>query len=248
MSVTDRAQESRPFPAAATPTVQPPFLRPDFAIQSTPNHVAIIMDGNRRWARERSLPASAGHRAGLRALERLLPAVRDHGIETLTVFGFSSANWQREKKEVSYLMGLAERALDDFTPRCVVEGVRLEIIGRTDRLPRRLKRCIADSEAATAAGSRRLRIALDYSSREAIVQAARSLGAAIDSDALDERLGGHVDLLIRPGREHRLSDFLLWECAFAELYFPDLFWPEFDEQALAEALDWFAARQRRFGR
>jgi undecaprenyl diphosphate synthase len=206
------------------------------------------MDGNRRWARERGLPVSAGHRAGLRALERLLPVVRDRGIGTLTVFGFSSANWHREKKEVSYLMRLAEEALAEFTPRCVAEGVRLEIIGRTDRLPRRLSKCIADSEATTAAGARRLRIALDYSSREAIVQAARSLGADIDAEALDERLGGHVDLLIRPGREQRLSDFLLWECAFAELYFPDLYWPEFDERALAEALDWFAARQRRFGR
>ncbi|MEJ2089954.1 MAG: polyprenyl diphosphate synthase [Gammaproteobacteria bacterium] len=226
-----------------------PLSSAHFATQSCPRHVAIIMDGNRRWARERRLPAAAGHRAGLDNLERLLPAVRNTGIVTLTLFGFASANWQRQRGEVTHLMRLAEEALERFTPRCVAERIRIEVLGRKDRLPRGLQRGIEQAQNATLRGSRSLRIALDYSSREAILAAAADLPRACDSETFGRRLGGpEVDLLIRTGKEQRLSDFLLWECAFAELYFPDLYWPEFDAAALEVALDWFGQRNRRFGR
>ena len=224
----------------------------DFAMQSTlndPEHVAIIMDGNRRWARRRGLPGTAGHRAGLEALEALLPAVREEGIHTLSLFGFASANWRRSGPEVNHLMCLAEEAIDRFVPRCVREGIRIEVIGRRDRLPEPLTKAIEHATEATAQADRTLRVALDYSSRAAIVDAAAGLTSEASSHDFAERLGvGDVDLLIRTGKEQRLSDFLLWECAFAELYFPDLYWPEFDAAALAEAISWYRARDRRFGR
>jgi undecaprenyl diphosphate synthase len=229
-----------------------PDTTDDFAMQSTlnrPEHVAIIMDGNRRWARRRGLPGSAGHRAGLNALEALIPAVREEGIHNLSLFGFASANWRRSGPEVNQLMRLAEEAIDRFVPRCVREGIRIEVIGRRDRLPGSLVAAIERATEVTAQAERTLRVALDYSSRAAIVDAAAGLTSEDDPRAFAERLGvGDVDLLIRTGKEQRLSDFLLWECAFAELYFPDLYWPEFDAGALAEAISWYRARDRRFGR
>ena len=224
--------------------------REDFEMQSTPKHVAIIMDGNRRWARSRGLTAWTGHRRGVECLEALLPSVRKAGIETLTLFGFATANWQRPRLEVNHILRLAEEALARFTPRCVTERISVQVIGRRDRLPAGLRSAIARAECATAGGSRSLRIAIDYSSREAIVRAARKLDSNAEATDLNHALGeaGDVDLLIRTGREQRLSDFLLWECAFAELYFPDLHWPDFSPGALDEALDWYRLRNRRFGR
>jgi len=208
------------------------------------------MDGNRRWARSRGLPAAAGHRRGARALEALLPAVARLPVETLTLFGFAAANWQRPAVEVSELMRLAGLTLSRCASRCVAAGIAIEVIGRRDRLSSDLVRTIERAERRTAAGTRRLRVAFDCSSREAILGAARAgvadRGAAGISKALGR--GGDVDLLIRTGREQRLSDFLLWECAFAELYFPDVLWPDFDEHQLAQALGWYAGRERRFGR
>lgn len=224
------------------------YLPGDFVMQSTPEHIAIIMDGNRRWARSRRLPAAVGHRRGAAALEKLLPAFRDSGVQTLSLFGFSAANWQRNSSEIDHLLALAESSLAAYGPRCQNEGIAVEIIGRRDRLPVSLLRTIEQVERVTARGSRRLRVALDYSSREAIVAAAQDLGGACEADGFTQRLGGEVDLLIRTGREQRLSDFMLWECAFAELYFPDLYWPDFDDQALHQALDWYQQRSRRFGR
>lgn len=229
------------------------FLRHDFAMQSSPKHVAIIMDGNRRWARARGLPDICGHREGATALERLLPAVRETGIEVLTLFGFASANWQRSRFEVEHLLGLMEAKLAELSPRCVREDIAVEVIGRKDRLPRPLLRAIEQAERATANGRRLLRVAFDYSSREAILDAARRLPANADGGQFAACLtgretGGDVDLLIRTGREQRLSDFLLWESAFAELYFPDLYWPDFDAAALTEAIDWYGQRERRMGR
>lgn len=222
----------------------------DFAVQSTPRHVAIIMDGNRRWASQRGMPATAGHRAGARRLEELLPAVRQTDIQVLTVFAFASANWKRSELEVSHLLRLAHKYLDRFTPRCVAEGLRLEVIGRRDRLPAYLLQGIELAERATVEGTRTLRIALDYSSRESILAAARRFGEDVDPARIDSLLGaaGDVDLLIRTGCEQRLSDFLLWECAFAELYFPDVYWPDFDAAQLTGALEWFGERCRRYGR
>jgi len=218
----------------------------DFAIQSTPQHVALIMDGNRRWARQRGLPAAAGHRAGIDALRALLPALKTTGIQTLSLFAFSSANWQRPSAEVTHLLKLAEHALERFAPVLQREQIALEIFGRRDRLPGSLLTAAERLSRQTRTGSRQLRIALDYSSRESILQAAR---AHTSMDAVTGALcsAGPVDLLIRTGREQRLSDFLLWESAFAELYFPDIYWPEFDCRTLNEALAWFSRRNRRFG-
>ena len=230
-----------------------PFLHRDFEIQSTPNHVAIIMDGNRRWARERGLPAVAGHRAGADALERLLPEFARSGVQILTLFGFSAANWQRSRFEVDHLLRLVENYLARCTPTCLRERIAVQVVGRKDRLPEPLLRSIDQVERATANGTRYLRIAFDYSSREAIVEAMRAMPADADAEMLSRLLAGgarsaDVDLLIRTGREQRLSDFMLWECAFAELYFPDLYWPEFDSGALHQALTWFGGRERRMGR
>lgn len=207
------------------------------------------MDGNRRWARARGLPAAAGHTEGVARVEELLGAFRETGVVTVTLFGFASANWQRERTEVRSLLGLAEEALERFAPRCLTEGLCVEVIGRRDRLPARLVRSIEAVERQTAGGGRTLRIALDYSSRAAILEAARGMNDTEEPDTLSTRLGtgGDVDLLIRTGRERRLSDFLLWECAFAELYFSDLYWPEFGAAELHRALGWFAERERRFG-
>ncbi len=246
---------------ACSPPFLSPFLIGDFETQSTlqnddcnrkvPENVAIIMDGNRRWARARGLPDVAGHRAGARALEALLPALGRTGIRTLTLFGFSAANWQRSRFEVNHLLELVEDQLARATPDCIRARLAVEVIGRKDRLPDGLLRAIGQIERATANGTRRLRIAFDYSSRDAIFEAARTLPA--DAQTLGDRLGGaalvtDVDLLIRTGREQRLSDFMLWECAFAELYFPALYWPEFDAAALDAALAWYGQRERRLGR
>ena len=225
------------------------FSTTDFAEQSTLKHVAIIMDGKRRWARQRGLPALDGHRAGVERVIDLLRAFEKTRVETLTLFAFSAANWRRCEREVNHLMRLAEQALRRFSPRCQRDGIRVEIVGRKDRLPEALQRGIDQVVRNTAGGDRCLRIALDYSSREAIVDAARRMDAEGGADNFADALGckHDVDLLIRTGKEQRLSDFLLWECAFAELYFPDLYWPDFTPEALWEAMDWFQQRQRRFG-
>lgn len=226
------------------------YLPSDFADQSTPRHVAIIMDGNRRWARARGLEGSVGHRRGAEALEALLPAVARTGIETLTLFGFAAANWRRDRVEVASLMRLAGVTLTRCTPACVRAGVQVQVIGRRDRLPPALLGAIRETERRTAAGERRLRIAVDYSAREAILAAAHRIPGRCDATTFSDRLGagGDVDLLIRTGGESRLSDFLLWECAFAELCFLDVLWPAFEASHLAAALEWYAHRQRRFGR
>ena len=191
------------------------------------------MDGNGRWAARRGLPRIAGHRAGAQAVRRTVEAAPDLGVGALTLFAFSSDNWKRPANEVAGLMRLFARHLRTETPDLVQNGVRCQVIGRRDRLAAPLVSLIADTEAATAGGERLdLRIAIDYSSREAI------RAGAIFPD---------VDLLIRTGGEQRFSDFLLWECAYAELYFTDLFWPDFGAEPLAAAVAEFRRRDRRFG-
>jgi undecaprenyl diphosphate synthase len=174
-------------------------------------------------------------------------------VETLTVFGFAAANWQRSRREIDHLLHLLEVRLSGIAPRCTEAGIAVEVIGRRDRLPDSLLVAIADIEQATVAGSRRLRVAVDYSSRETILNAARDLPVTGSDAEFSARVAGsgqsaEVDLLIRTGREQRLSDFLLWECAFAELYFPDVHWPDFKPSILEEALIWYGQRQRRMGR
>ena len=213
-------------------------------------HAAIIMDGNGRWALARGLPRLAGHRAGAAALRRTVEAAPDLGIGVLTLFAFSSDNWRRPPEEVSGLMQLLAEHLRSETSRCLENGVRIEVIGRRDRLSGELPAAIAMAESATAAGEKlQMRIAVDYSGRDAIAEAVRQAAHAglVCRECLEEQLGPPVDLLIRTGGEQRLSDFLLWECAYAELIFSRRMWPDFDASDLEAAVRQFHARQRRFG-
>jgi len=222
-------------------------------------HIAIIMDGNGRWASARNLPRQAGHRAGARAVDAVVRAAVRQGVTTLTLYAFSSDNWQRPRPEVEALFALLRRYLMTETDRCLSESIRLNVIGRRDRLSADLRRQIEESERATAACSRmHLRLAVDYSSRYSVVEAGRRCGAAPGPAGgflgllaqVDHSNPGapEVDLLIRTGGERRLSDFLLWECAYAELHFVDCMWPDFDEAAFSQALEEYSRRQRRFGR
>ena len=213
-------------------------------------HAAIIMDGNGRWALARGLPRLAGHRAGAEALRRTVEAAPGLGIGILTLFAFSSDNWRRPPDEVCGLMQLLAEHLRSETSRCLENGVRIEVIGRRDRLGGELPTAIAQAESATAAGEKlHLRIAVDYSGRDAIAEAVRHAAHAglVCRECLEEQLGPPVDLLIRTGGEQRLSDFLLWECAYAELIFSRRMWPDFDAPDLEAAVRQFHARQRRFG-
>jgi undecaprenyl diphosphate synthase len=222
-------------------------------------HVALIMDGNGRWATMRGLPRVAGHREGARAVRSVVEAAPGLGIGTVTLYAFSSDNWGRPPREVSALMRLFRAYLASETARCVETGVRMRVIGRRDRLGGALLRQIEAAEAATAGGGRLLlRIAIDYSARDALLRAAALAAGTEPSraefDALLARaMGGgdpapDVDLLVRTGGEQRLSDFLLWESAYAELFFTPRMWPDFGAAALAEAVEWFRGRDRRFGR
>jgi undecaprenyl diphosphate synthase len=201
-------------------------------------HVAIIMDGNGRWATARGLPRTAGHRAGADAVRRVVETAPRVGIRTLTLFAFSSDNWKRPSREVAALMRLFRRYLASEAAALQENGVRLSMIGRRDRLAPALVRQIEAAEQLTHGGRRlHLRLAVDYSAREAIRRSTRD----------PECLGPDVDLLIRTGGERRLSDFLLWECAYAELYFTEQRWPDFAAADLECALADFHSRQRRFG-
>ncbi len=224
-------------------------------------HVAIIMDGNGRWATARGQLRTSGHIEGARTVRKIVEAAPDCGIGTLTLYAFSADNWRRPSREVALLMRLFRRYLVSEVARCVTNGVRMKIIGRRDRIPAELLRAITNAEHATRHGrTLELRIAVDYSSRDAILRAAKKAASnGIDeldrenfSDMLskvDHGIGvsKDVDLLIRTGGEQRLSDFLLWECAYAELYFTRRMWPDFSAADLAEAVEEFHARERRFG-
>lgn len=211
-------------------------------------HTAIIMDGNGRWAATRGLPRITGHRAGAEALRRTVEAAPGLGIGTLTVYAFSSDNWKRPGAEVSALMNLFGQYLRTESNRCRENGVRLSVIGRRDRLPRLLLPAIAEAESSTADLTRlHLRLAVDYSSRDAILAAAHKLDGRSTRADFDRLLGPEVDLLIRTGGEQRLSDFLLWEAAYAELVFTPVMWPEFSAHDLAAAVSAYKTRERRFG-
>lgn len=224
---------------------------------ATPRHVAIVMDGNGRWATRRGLPRAVGHREGAKAVRRLVEAARRRGIGTLTLYAFSSDNWRRPAAEVAALMGLFERYLAGEARRCAENGVRLRVIGRRDRLAPGLVVAIEAAEAFTATGEgMELRIAVDYSGRDAILAAVAALPAGVPPtrsallDALGRTGNGgapEVDLLVRTGGERRISDFLLWEIAYAELFFLDRLWPDTDAADLDAALAWYTGRERRFG-
>ena len=221
-------------------------------------HVGIIMDGNGRWAAARGLPRTAGHRAGVRTARKIVEAATRVGVGTLTLYAFSSDNWSRPTPEVGALMRLLRRSLLVESKRCLENGVRLSIVGRRDRLPAALVLAIEEAEQLTAHGRNlHLRVAIDYSSRDSIMRAAALAGGeSLTRDRFGKLLAqanhdpfpiADVDLLIRTGGEQRLSDFLLWECAYAELYFTRCMWPEFTEREFVGALSEFEARERRFG-
>lgn len=224
-------------------------------------HVAIIMDGNGRWAMRRGLPRVAGHRAGVASVRRVVERSLDLGIACLTLYAFSSDNWRRPASEVQSIFWLMRAFLRLETERLSRRGVRLQVIGRRDRLPKVVLREIEKAESITAAGlGLSLCVAIDYSSRDAITRAAIGVNASLLNNESPEpdlfqpllaraltRERGEVDLLIRTGGEKRLSDFLLWESAYAELLFTDRMWPDFDSADFDAALDDFLRRGRRFG-
>jgi undecaprenyl diphosphate synthase len=230
---------------------------------SLPRHVAIIMDGNGRWAAARKLPRHAGHKAGISALRACLQTCQARGVGALTVFAFSSENWSRPAEEVSLLMGLFVEALDQEINELHAEGVRLRFIGDRQRLSVRLQAYLAAAEARTAANDRlSLNIAMSYGGRWDITRVVRDLAARCAAgglrvaDITEEQVARALqvadlpdpDLFIRTGGERRISNFLLWNLAYTELYFTDCLWPDFDAGQLDAALAFYGARERRFGR
>jgi undecaprenyl diphosphate synthase len=223
-----------------------------------PRHVALIMDGNGRWAKARGLPRSLGHRAGVEALKRTVQTAPDLGLTCLTVFGFSTENWRRPASEVSELMGLVRAYVESDLERLVREGVRLRIPGRREGLPDDIRQIVERAEARTAHNDRfLLQVAFNYGSRADIVEAARHFAessedpASLTEDRFERLLSTTgappVDLVVRTSGEHRLSNFLMWEAAYAELLFQDILWPDYGREALAEAIEAFRMRERRFG-
>lgn len=224
-------------------------------MSKVPYHVAIVMDGNGRWATKRFLPRIAGHRQGVESLRRCVEACVERGVGVLTVFAFSSENWNRPSEEVSGLMELLAFTLSGEVPRLHANGVRIHFVGDRVRLSQKVQAGLAQAEHTTADNQRLvLNVCFNYGGRWDIAQAAQKLasrGEAITELSLDRAMAlAHVpdpDLLIRTGGELRISNFLLWQAAYSELYFSDKLWPEFDEAALDEALAFFRTRERRFG-
>jgi len=234
----------------------------DIQLRSVPRHLAIIMDGNNRWARREGYPGVAGHRAGAEVVREIVSACETRGIRYLTLFAFSSENWGRPRAEVRALLALLSRYLRNEVEKLARDGVRLRVIGRRDRFSPRLQKLIAEAEAATEAGDRAtLTLALDYGGRWDIAEVTRSIAqdvaegklnpADIDEEAVSQRLATaqlpDPDLCIRTAGEARISNFLLWQFAYAEFWFTEVLWPDFDETVLDLALADYAVRERRFG-
>ncbi|HYK99411.1 MAG TPA: polyprenyl diphosphate synthase [Candidatus Acidoferrales bacterium] len=226
---------------------------------TVPRHIAIVMDGNRRWARQRHLPAIAGHRAGVETIRRTLRAARERGVEYLTLYSFSTENWSREPEEVRGLMALLEETIRRETETLVKDDVRLQVIGRLHELSPGLQQAIAGAVKTTSVGKRGvMTLAFNYGGRAEIVDAVRRIVAdgvtpdQVDEAAIATRLYApdhpDPDLLIRTGGELRVSNFLLWEVAYAEMWATPVLWPDFQVKDLDEAITSFAARERRFGR
>jgi undecaprenyl diphosphate synthase len=224
-----------------------------------PRHVAIIMDGNRRWARMRGAPEAEGHAAGVEAIRPIVEQAVQRGVEVLSLYAFSRENWSRSSDEVRTLFSLLDAAIRDETPELIRQGVRVRILGRLDELPVATRDSIEEAIAATAQGGRlTLNVAFNYSGRSEIVDAARRcVDEGLTGEELDEAaIEAHLytadlpepDLLIRTGGDQRISNFLIWQAAYAELYFSDRLWPDFDPDAFDAALEEYARRSRRFGR
>ncbi len=232
-------------------------------VSNLPRHVAIIMDGNNRWAKQRKLPGAAGHKAGLEAVRTIMEACSDQGIETLTLFAFSSENWRRPETEVSALMSLFLNALKREVKKLVKNNIRLRVIGDRHRFSQAIQQHIADAEQLTAGNDGcTVVIAADYGGRWDIAQAARSLAGRVltgdiqVSDITPESFQSTIsigelpepDLCIRTGGERRISNFLLWQMAYTELYFTDTYWPDFNKEEFHKALEDYSRRERRFGK
>ena len=224
---------------------------------SVPKHIAVIMDGNGRWAKKRFLPRVMGHKRGLDALENMVKHCAKLGVQYLTVFAFSTENWRRPEDEVSFLMGLFLQALQKQVRRLHENNMRLKVLGSRERFNRQILQGIEEAEALTANNTAlTLSIAADYGGRWDILQAANKLIAEGVSEITEDALVKHLmlgdapepDLFIRTGGETRISNFLLWQMAYAELYFTDTLWPDFDSKALDDAVASFQKRERRFGR
>ena len=253
-----RAHLARPTdapPAAHEESPETPFVAPD----ELPRHVAIIMDGNRRWARSRDLPELDGHAAGVEAIRGLLRHAVTRGVPVLTLYAFSRENWARTDEEVTGLFGLLEAAIRSETEELQAQGVRIRLLGRLDELPPETRASIADALGSTADGQRLLlNIAFNYAGRTELVDAFRTLvTSGIAPEDIDEATIGAAlytaglpdpDLVIRTGGEQRLSNFLIWQSAYAEFYWCETLWPDFGPDAFDAALLEFASRHRRFGR
>ncbi len=223
-----------------------------------PKHIAIVMDGNRRWARQRHLPAIAGHRAGVETIRRTLRHARERGVGYLTLYSFSTENWRREPEEVGALMRLLEETILRETETLVRDRVRLRVIGRLHELSERLQRAIDGAVAATVGGTDTMTIAFNYGGQAEIVDAVRALvrdgvaADAVDEEAIAARLYApdipDPDLLVRTGGELRVSNFLLWQVAYAEMWATPVLWPDFSADDLDRAIESYASRERRFGR
>ena len=235
----------------------------DLPLAGGPRHVAIIMDGNHRWARSRRLPGAAGHRAGANNVKAIAESCAEHGVECLTLFAFSTENWRRPRREVDLLLSLMRNVLEDDIDELNRNGARLRFIGDRERFPKDLQALMRSAEQRTAANDRlQLAMATNFGGRWDIVQAARRLAQAVSAGEVDlDDVGEEVfarflsvgdlpppDLCIRTGGDRRISNFLLWDFAYTELYFTAEHWPDFNEDSLARAFADYAARQRRFGR
>jgi undecaprenyl diphosphate synthase len=216
-------------------------------------HVAIIMDGNGRWAKQHHVPRAMGHQKGVEAVRRLVRGLRSTGLECLTIYAFSSENWRRPEEEIRDLMGLMRRFIKSDLPEFVANDVKLKILGDWKHLDADIVEMLEDALAQTANGQSTLAVALNYGSQQEIVRAAQLAAAegAITQEALERHLYTAdlppLDLLVRTSGEVRLSNFLLWQCAYAEMWFTDVLWPDFTPEHLQQALDDFAHRERRYG-
>lgn len=230
---------------------------------SLPGHIAIIMDGNGRWANERGLPRAAGHKAGIKTLRDIVKYCAGENVQVLTVYAFSSENWRRPEKEVGFLMELFVMALEDEINELHQNQVNIRFIGDLSRFPAKLQNSIDSSIALTSENTGlKLRVAANYGGQWDITQASKKIAAAVQagevsiSDVDEELFASHLsmselpdpDLFIRTGGEKRISNYLLWQLAYTEMYFTDIFWPDFSPDKLQEACAWYSGRQRRFGR
>lgn len=225
-------------------------------LKKIPYHLGVIIDGNRRWAEKNGLPVFEGHRRGSNKVGELIKWAKDRGIKVLTLFIFSTENWQRPKKEVSFLMGLAKRAVNDNLEKLNKEKIKVRIIGQKEKLPKFLQKASQEAQEVTKNNKEMIvNFALSYGGRAEIIEAIKKIIARkilpdnITEDIISQNLWtADLDLIIRTGKEQRISNFLIWQAAYSELYFPEKYWPDFTEKDLDKALAEYDHRQRRFGK